>query len=127
MQNVPDFDYYLSKYKTLGELGDAFRRGTEEDSIIAEDEDYGKITRKNEHKRQEDIRDTVHKMCIFVLWGYLFVLATMTVIWLIHLVSPLSCPAHYLSDDQLNIMQNFIFSGTLSALLVSNIKSRLIQ
>ena len=122
MKNVPDFDYYLSKYKSLAELGAAFGSDIEEDSIIAEDQDYKKISKKKEHERQEGIRDTIHKMCIFVMWGYLIVLAIMTAIWLMHLVVPASCPAHYLSYDQLNVMQNFIFSGTISALLVSNIK-----
>jgi hypothetical protein len=94
-----------------------------EDRVIAEGEDYSKVSKHNNFKRSEELKDHLHKIIIYFMYAYLALMGIFSIIWAWHLSTP---PAlHFLPEIQIDKLQSFIFSGTISALLVNYTKKQI--
>ncbi|MCR6658025.1 MAG: hypothetical protein NVV72_01280 [Asticcacaulis sp.] len=95
--------------------------------------DLEKEAQEREHNRTQRFRDHFETMAVVALWGMFVALGVVAIVWLWHIVSPAQIPiwtwatihCHWLTDKQMDTMQNIITGGIIAASLGKHFEKRL--
>ena len=78
-----------------------------------------------EHRRTETFRDHFEKVAIAALWVLFLAMGVIGIVWIWHLITPETSRLHWLSEAQMEKLQDVLTGGLVAGLVADHFKRRM--